>query len=158
MYLTGNCKTMFSCQHTYEVFRLARIFDPSFVSDNEAAIDNAFVSNLAAIKPLARDGGDLIRELQRDLHLYIAESRGFVVDHGDVGTFTTSVLAWWKNHGKSTGAWRRAAEIVFSLTPNSASAERVFSLLKSMFGDNQEHCLADLVQSSIMLRYNKREL
>ena len=155
--LTGNCKTMFSCQHTYEVFRLARIFDPSFVSDNEAAIDNAFVSNLAAIKPLARDGGDLIRELQRDLHLYIAESRGFVVDHGDVGTFTTSVLAWWKNHGKSTGAWRRAAEIVFSLTPNSASAERVFSLLKSMFGDNQEHCLADLVQSSIMLRYNKRE-
>jgi hypothetical protein len=132
--------------------------DPSFISENEASINFAFVGSLAAIKPLARDGGDLIRALQRDSHLYISAARGFTVDHSDVDAFTNSILAWWINHGSSTGAWREAAEIVFSMTPNSASAERVFSLLKCMFGDKQDNCLADLVQSSIMLRYNKREL
>lgn len=91
-------------------------------------------------------------------HLYISAARGFTVDHSDVDAFTNSILAWWINHGSSTGAWREAAEIVFSMTPNSASAERVFSLLMCMFGDKQDNCLADLVQSSIMLRYNKREL
>ena len=156
--LTGNCRNQFSCEHTYEVFRLARVFDPSFASENEALINQAFIRSLASIKPLARDDGALIRALERDSHLYIAAARGFTVDHSNVDVFTEAVLAWWKNHGLSTGAWCDAAEIVFSLTPNSASAERVFSLLKCMFGDNQDSCLADLVQASIMLRYNKREL
>ena len=158
--LTGNCRRQFSCEHTYDVFRLARVFDPSFVSENEATINQAFVRSLGAIKPLARDDGALLRAMERDIHLYISAARGFTVDYSDVDIFTEAspVLAWWKNHGLSTGAWCEAAEIVFSLTPNSASAERVFSLLKSMFGENQESCLADLVQASIMLRYNKRSL
>ena len=157
--LTGKCKNAaFSLEHTFLVFRLVRIFDPSFVSENEASINFAYVGTLASIKPLARDDGALIRALQRDSHLYISAARSFTVDHSDVDVFTEAVLAWWKNHGASTGAWREAAEIVFSMTPNSASAERVFSLLKCMFGDLQEDCLADHVQSPIMLRYNKRVL
>ena len=149
---------MYSLEHTYLLFRLARVFDPSFVSENEALLNFAYVGTLASIKPLARDDGALIRALQRDYHLYISAARGFTVDHSDVDVFTEAVLVWWKNHGALTGAWREAAEIVFSMTPNSASAERVFSLLKCMFGDLQENCLADLVQSSVMLRYNKRVL
>jgi hypothetical protein len=156
--LTGNCRSQFSCEHTYLVFRLSQVFDPSFAAENEALIDQAYVRSLAAIKPLARDDGALIRAMERDCGLYISAARGFTVDHSNVDIFTEAVLAWWKNHGSSTGAWCEAAEIVLSLTPNSASAERVFSLLKCMFGDNQESCLADLVQASIMLRYNKRAL
>ena len=85
-------------QHTYEV--PARIFDPSFVSDNEVPMDNSFVRNLAVIKPLARDGGDLVRELQRDLHFFIAESRCILLNHDCVGTFITfitSALTWWES-------------------------------------------------------------
>lgn len=156
--LTGNCRAQFSFEHTYRVFELCRVFDLSFVSENEARIDLAFVRSLAAIKPLARNDGELITALQRDLNLYMAAARGFTVDHSDVDAFSVAVLGWWKNHGSSAGAWREAAEIVFSLTPNSASAERAFSLLKCMFGDNQERCLADLVQASIMLRYNERNI
>ena len=48
------------------------------------------------------------------------------------------------------------AKIVFTITPNSASSERVFSLLEAMFGKDQDMSLADLVQGSLMLRYNKR--
>ena len=49
-------------------------------------------------------------------------------------------------------------QIVGSFTPNSAAAERVFSLLKLMFGDTQMRALADMVQAALMLKYNARKV
>jgi hypothetical protein len=47
--------------------------------------------------------------------------------------------------------------IVGSFTRNSAAAERVFSLLKNMYGDQQQMtALADMIQAALMLKYNKR--
>ena len=42
------------------------------------------------------------------------------------------------------------------MTPSSAASERVFSLVKQMFGKDQLTALADFIQGSLMLRYNKR--
>ena len=36
--------------------------------------------------------------------------------------------------------------------------ERVFSLLKLMFGDLQMTTLADYIQAALMLKYNKRQV
>jgi hypothetical protein len=47
-------------------------------------------------------------------------------------------------------------QIVGSLTPNSAAAERVFSMLKQMFGDTQMRALMDMIQAAFMLKYNGR--
>ena len=127
------------------MFRLALVFDPFFVSENEASMNFAYICTLAFIKPLAQDDAVFIRALKCDSHLYVSAARGFTVDYSEVDVFTDAVLAWWKHYGASTGAWREAAEILFSITENSASAERVFSLLKRMFGDLQDNCLADLV-------------
>jgi hypothetical protein len=44
--------------------------------------------------------------------------------------------------------------IAFAMAPNSAGAERVFSLLKILFGNNQDTALADYIRGSMMLRYN----
>ena len=52
--------------------------------------------------------------------------------------------------------WAKAARMVFAMSPNSASCERVFALLKSMFGEEQMSVLADYVSAALMLRYNKR--
>ena len=49
-----------------------------------------------------------------------------------------------------------AARIIFALAPSSAASERVFSLVNSMFGKEQLKSLADFIQGSLMLRYNKR--
>ena len=58
------------------------------------------------------------------------------------------------------GRMRLTARIAFALSPTSASCERVFALLKSMFGEalaeDQTRCLADFVRTALMLRYNKR--
>ena len=52
----------------------------------------------------------------------------------------------------------QAAHIVFAFSPNLAAAERVFSILKAMFGDQQIQALADIIQTALMLRYNQRRV
>ena len=51
---------------------------------------------------------------------------------------------------------QKAARIVFALTCTSAASERIFSMVKAMFGKERNQALADDLQGSIMLRYNKR--
>ena len=36
--------------------------------------------------------------------------------------------------------------------------ERVFSMLKLMFGDTQMSALADMIQAALMLKYNQRKV
>ena len=55
-------------------------------------------------------------------------------------------------------AWALAARIVFAISPNSASCERVFALLKNLFGEQQNMALADYVQAALMLNFNKRSV
>ena len=59
---------------------------------------------------------------------------------------------------KEFPTWALAMQIAGSFTPNSAAAERVFSLLKLMFGDMQKTSLADMIQAALMLRYNGRKV
>ena len=40
--------------------------------------------------------------------------------------------------------------------PSSAAAERVFSLLVTMFGDQQHETLEDYIEAALMLRVNNR--
>jgi hypothetical protein len=60
----------------------------------------------------------------------------------------------WKSIASEVEAWSEAARIAFAMAPNSAGAERVFSLLKILFGSNQGTSLSDYIRGSIMLRYN----
>ena len=64
------------------------------------------------------------------------------------------LLFWRRNHRKFP-TWAKAACIIFAMTPNSAGAERVFSLMKAMFGDDRSLSLTDLLEGSLMLKYNK---
>ena len=48
--------------------------------------------------------------------------------------------------------------IARAFTPTSAAAERVFSMLKWMFGDLQMEELADIIQTALMLRMNERSV
>ena len=81
---------------------------------------------------------------------------GVTIDDSDMGTFTAAVLSFWRNNCRKFPAWAKAARMVFAMSPNSASCERVFALLKSMFGEEQMSVLADYVSAALMLRYNKR--
>ena len=95
----------------------------------------------------------------QQLPAYLSRASNFTVNTSSVEDFSKSVLAWWKENGSNAiSAWVKAARIVFSIAPNSASCERVFSLVKSMFGDQQMRSLADYIQAALQLRYNKRSI
>ena len=96
--------------------------------------------------------------LKKELPAYKAKTIGTSFDHDDVDKFTSDILLFWKNYGKEFPTWAHAMQIVGSFTPNSAAAERVFSMLKDMFGDKQMSALADMIQAALMLRYNKRKV
>ena len=94
--------------------------------------------------------------MQRSLRGAVSSVPQRAPDHTDVAEFTKGVLLWWANNGKDFPTWALAMQIVGSFTPNSVAAERVFSLLNLMFGDTQMSALADMIQSALMLCYNKR--
>jgi len=65
-------------------------------------------------------------------------------------------LEWWKLNADELPNWSSAARKVLLLQPSSAASERVFSLLKASFSDQQESSLEDYIETSVMLQYNKR--
>ena len=138
----------------YETCRLVRIFDPNFASQY---LDSAYVDSMAAITPLR--SLDMLDQLKQEAPLYraAAHSAG-AFDKSSVADYTDAMLTWWRTNGGSFPAWALAARIVFASSPNSASCERVFALLRNLFGELQMKSLADYVQAALMLNYNQRSV
>ena len=74
------------------------------------------------------------------------------------------LLEWWKRNETALPNWSKAAKKILLLQSSSASAEKVFSILKYSFGDQQENALQDYiyrvipnvtVQSSLKSLYKK---
>ena len=150
--ITGTCDAQYSCVAMYEVARVARALNPNFAAGH---LSPAFIDAMVAITPLASHG--LLQQLKTELPLYLAAAQNAPpFDPSDVEGFTVGILGWWRTNGKSFPTWAEAARITFSLSPNSAACERVFSLLKNMFGEQQLEALADYIRAALMLAYNKR--
>ena len=75
-----------------------------------------------------------------------------------VNDYTEALLKWWRVNGNKFPAWCLGTRIVFAISPNSASCERVFSLLERMYDEEQRSTLGDAIQASLMLAYNKRRV
>ena len=149
--LTGTCESQYDCTQTYEVCRVARLFDPYFAL---AHATPAYISELCAAVP-SLAGHDAL--MKAELAAYRHACRAYThPGTSDIPQYTAAVLAFWCAQGASLPGWASAAKKVFALTPTSAASERVFALLKSMFGSDQHHSLSDYIQAALMLRYNKR--
>ena len=104
---------------------------------------------MSAVKPLLALG--FIPRLKAELPLYLtATSNAPAFDRSDVKAYTEGVLKWWRTNGSGFKQWAVAARIVFAISPNSASCERVFSLLKLMFGDQQMSSLTDVIRAALI--------
>ena len=63
---------------------------------------------------------------------------------------------WWKYHSADIPMWARSFRKIALIQPSSTAAERVFSILQSSFGKQQEQSLEDYIQLSVMMQYNYR--
>ena len=107
-----------------------------------------WVQNLSHIIPLEVHG--LIPGMLSELPTYRALAvLAEPFNRGDVTEYSDGLLKWWKTNNPTISSWAKAARIVFALTITSATSERVFSLVKSMYGKGHDSALADELQGSV---------
>lgn len=123
-------------------------------------MNESYIDGFADVPPLTEL--NLIPNLKTELTHFLsaAKSFKFTTERAEMSEFTKQVLKFWADNSGSKvfPTWVSAARIVFSLSPNSASCERVFSLLAQFYGDTREGALADQIEASLMLNYNERHL
>ena len=114
---------------------------------------------MAAPNPTSFRSLDMLDQLKQEAPLYqAAAGSAGTFDKSSMADYTDAILTWWRTNGSSFPAWALAARIVFASSPNSASCERVFALLRNLFGEQQMRSLADYVQAALMLNYNQRNV
>ena len=95
--------------------------------------------------PVGMDVGSnvgMLGELKRELPQYLAPAKDApAFDKASVKDYSDTLLKWWRVSGSRFTAWALAARIVFAISPNSASCERVFSLLERLFDEEQRSSL-----------------
>ena len=94
------------------------------------------------------DNDNIIANLARELPYYLAAADGVVMANEE------EKLAWWAAHSDTLPHWPGVVKKLLVIQPSSASAERVFSLLKNAFNDQQDNALKDYLEASVMIRYN----
>ena len=128
-----------------QVFRYVRYFCPvqvQMLQPNAEAIEEL------RCLPFLDDA--IITGLQGELAAYLAACDG-CREMSDL-----EKVEWWQQNGGPLPHWASAVRRVLVLQVSSAAAERVFSLLKAAFSEQQQHALTDYLQASLMLRFNKR--
>lgn len=140
-------------------FVCLQVFDPAVAKKEGDDLNASFVLDaFKDVPPFVEH--DLLKGMSEEVHKYAKAAEKFecTAEKSDLKEYTKQVLKFWAEHHEQFPTWARAARIVFSLSPNSAACERVFSLLKNFFGVQQHSSLADQIQNALMLAYNKRAI
>lgn len=129
---------------TLHILRGCRILGFQFVKETtiEALQEEiVYIQYLPIAVPLL-DG------LQAELRMYKNLADGFDEEEKDGWTF-------WRRYFIRLPIWYKVAEEAALVMCSSASVERVFSLLNCLFDDQQQKCLNDYKEASVMIRYNE---
>lgn len=92
----------------------------------------------------------IINGLKAELPVYLAAA-----EHVNVLNEEQKV-EWWHRQEELRPGWATAVKQVLLIRPSSAAAERVFSILKASFNEQQDCAVVDYMEASVMAQYNKR--
>ena len=137
-------------QYFYEnvrAFRSARLCCP--VQVRQLRPTAASVEKLRRFRFLDNDA--IIQGLTAELPRYLA-----VADGADLQT-EEEKLQWWSRNEANLPNWSSVVKKVILVQPSSASAERVFSIMKNFFTNQQDAALVQTVEASVMLCYNQNQ-
>ena len=126
-----------------DAFKAAQLFVPHKLHEMQPTA--ADIDQLKSLPFL--DNAHVLHNLKAELSSYLAAASS--------ATASIDTLEWWASHHEALPHWSAAVQEVSLVQPSSAAVERVFSILKSSFGPQQDNSLQDYVQSSLMLQYNK---
>ena len=134
---------------TMKMIRAAQLFSPRAVEvSRPTAADVERIGDVPFFNT-----NDVIQSLKDELPTYLAKAAAINDAFDDV--FSDSIK-WWADLSLDLSSWSSAVQKVVLGQPSSAAAERVFSLLVTMFGDQQHDALEDYAEADRMLRVNDR--
>jgi len=131
---------------TMKVFRAAQLFSLRAVKVTTAA-DVERIRDVPFLNT-----NDVIQSLKDELPTYLVKAAAI----NDAFDVLSDSMQWWKDVSPDLPSWSFAIQKLVLVKPSSAAAERVFSLLVTMFGDQQHDALEDHVEAALMLRVNDR--
>ena len=67
-----------------------------------------------------------------------------------------NIKEWWVSQRKTLPGFFMVLRAVLTHTPNSAAAERMFSILNNSFGSKQANARADYIEFSLMKQFNEQ--
>ena len=126
-----------------KAFKAARLFSPHFV--NKTKPERIALTSLSTFSFITEP---VLLNLKKEFPLYVAAVE-------DISSELDAIL-FWKQYANNIPTWKEAAAKVILLQPSSAAAERVFSLLKNSFGDQQLKSLEDYLEASSIVQHNSK--
>lgn len=158
-----------------EFFKGARIFDPLYAATLTTVEAHALIDKLSNYPCLCK--GTIIRDLKAGWCAYKKKAER-VQDKVDILDWHykqflgldeevnedkreslcryCSCITNRCHCNKGMHQYWEACSLVVLVQPSSAAAERVFSLLKNMWSEQQTHAMSDVIKTSLFLAYNKR--
>ena len=123
-----------------KAFKAARLFVPHKLEELKPTPTDI---DLLTAFPFLNEPSVLNR-LKKELPAYIAKAADL--------SETIDPLAWWNKYHTELPNWFDAVRKAILVQPSSAAAERVFSILATSFGSQQDRALQDYIECSIMLQ------
>ena len=121
------------------VFKVARVFNPKKAVEMQP---DAAVLDCLAVMPFLDTV--TLQNLKTELPLYLAKAADISLDYDPI--------QWWRMNSTALPFWSAALRKVLLIQPSSAAAERVFSLLNASFIDQQDNCVQDYVELSLIFQ------
>ena len=94
----------------------------------------------------------IIQSLKDELPTYLVKAADIPDDFDTL----TDTWPWWKSITTDLLSWSSAVQKLILIQPLSAAAETVFSLLATIFGDQQQETSEDYIEAALMLLVNNR--
>lgn len=133
----------------FKLLRAAQLFLPMHGKTLHAANANALIDDLRVYAPL--DNYATIAGVKDEFVAYKQHAQIVMVKKIDV-------LQWFYDRKADLPFFWGACKVLALVQPSSAGAERVFSLLKAFWNEQQTQSLSDAIKVSLMLAVNKRDL
>ena len=130
------------------LFKAAQLFSPRYIKISRPTATNV---NWLRVVPFL-SSNNVIQSLKDELPGYTAKANSIP----DVCNDLIDTLPWWKATTQDLPCRAAAVQKMVLVQPSSAAAERVLSLLVTMFGDQQHEALEDYLEAALMLRINSR--
>jgi hypothetical protein len=146
----------------YEYFLGARLLDAGTIKRRDATGDISLARIRRELQPIfeGREWPFTVDQLITEYPAYVEAVRQHTFSSGittlAIKVRSVEIRKFWLQYQGSLSTWFQLYCVVAIISPSSACIERLFSFLRRVFGEMQEHAKQDGVELATVMQYNER--